>query len=92
MRNRRKRSVNGSAVQLTVELGIITDYIIFNTYSTLLTSSTPVNLVIDYMKIYLAQLVNQINTFYSSNFQNDPDLKISVVFTGALIETVCNFK
>ena len=88
MKIRKKRSLNGQPVQLYVEYAIVSDSTVFEKYTNLLNTSNP-NIVIQYLQIYYAQLVNAINQRYFITFQNDPDLRISVVLVAIVIETVC---
>ena len=85
----KKKSLNGQPVQLYVEFGLISDSTVYNNYLSFFPNTVNPQIVIQYMQIYYAQVMNAVNQRYGIALQNDPDLRITIVFTGALIETVC---
>ena len=79
--------MNGQPVQVYIEYGIISDSAVFNQIKYLLETSNT-TLIIQYMQILFSQMINSVNQRYLISLENDPDLRISIVLTGMLIETV----
>ncbi len=84
---RKKKSVNGQPIQVYIEYGIISDSSVFNDIKYLLNTTNNI-LVIQYMQILFSQMVNSVNQRFLISLENDPDLRISIVLSGMLIETV----
>ena len=79
--------MNGQPVQVYIEYGIISDSAVFNQIKYLLETSNT-TLIIQYIQILFSQMINSVNQRYLISLENDPDLRISIVLTGMLIETV----
>ena len=83
----KKKSVNGQPVQIYIEYAIISDSTVFNKIKYLLNTSNT-TLVIQYLQIFFSQTISCVNQRFQISLKNDPDLKISVLLAGILIETV----